>query len=62
MELTLDIKTVITVCGVVALLGGFYYSTQHRLTQLEGQLQDISTQLSEQTGELSQIKKQLKRK
>jgi len=62
MELTLDIKTVITVCGVVALLGGFYYSTQHRLSQLEGQLVDISTQLSEQTGELSQIKKQLRKK
>jgi len=62
MELTLDIKTVITVCGIVALLGGFYYSTQHRLSQLEVQLQDISKQLSVQTGELSQIKKQMKKK
>jgi septation ring formation regulator EzrA len=61
MHMTFDIKTLITVAGVIAVLGGFYYSTQHRLESLESQLNHVSSQLDEQTGELSQIKKQLKK-
>jgi hypothetical protein len=60
--MTFDIKTLITVGGCIALLGGFYYSTQHRLESLEEQLIQVSSQLDGQSGELNQIKKQLKKK
>ena len=62
MKFTLDIKTLLSVGGVIALLGGFYYSTQHRLTSLEGKIEAVSAKLDVQTGELSQIKKQLRRR
>ena len=60
-KLTLDIKTLITVCGVIAMLGGFYYSTQYRLDSLEDQITKISQKLDTQNGELKQIKKQIRR-
>ena len=59
--MTFDVKTLVTVGGVIALLGGFYYSTQHRLESLEDQLTHVSSQLDEQSGELNQIKKQLRK-
>tara|TARA_R100001082_G_scaffold74772_1_gene43215 strand:- start:184 stop:378 length:195 start_codon:yes stop_codon:yes gene_type:complete len=61
MNLTLDIKTLITVGGLIAVLGGFYYSTQHRLSSLEASLDSVSAQLDEQSGELKQIQKQIRR-
>ena len=60
-KLTLDIKTLITVCGIIAMLGGFYYSTQYRLDDLEDQITKISQKLDTQNGELKQIKKQIRR-
>ncbi len=60
-KLTLDIKTLITVCGIIAMLGGFYYSTQYRLDALEDQITKISQKLDTQNGELKQIKKQIRR-
>ena len=62
MEMTFDIKTMITVAGVIALMGGFYYSTQHRLGSLEEQINVIGQKIDIQSGELSQIQKQLKAK
>ena len=62
MEMTIDIKTMITAAGIVAVLGGFYYSTQYRLVMLEGQMNEISQKLDVQSGELNQIQKQLKKK
>ena len=58
MELTLDIKTILTIGGIIALLGGFYYSTQHRLGSLEEAVTLVSEQLDVQSGELKQIQKQ----
>jgi len=43
----LDLKTVITLCTFAATIGGFYYSTQIRLDNLEE--------------EVTQVKKQVKR-
>lgn len=60
-KLTLDIKTLITVCGIIAMLGGFYYSTQYRLDALEDKITKISQKLDTQSGELKQIKKQIRR-
>ena len=62
MEFNVDLKTLITVAGIVAVLGGFYYSTQYRLVILEKQMNEISQKLDIQNGELNQIQKQLKGK
>ena len=43
----LDIKTLITLLAIAATLGGFYYTTQARLDNLEQ--------------EVTQVKKQIKR-
>ena len=61
MKLTFDIKTLITLGGLIAVLGGFYYSTNHRLETLEANLSEINQQLDEQGGELKQIQKQIRR-
>ena len=60
MNITFDIKTLITLGGLVAVLGGFYYSTNHRLEALEVNLGEINQQLDEQSGELKQIQKQIR--
>jgi len=62
MKFELDIKTTLTTGGIIALLGGFYYSTQYRLTSLEEKVEQTSEQLNIQNGELIQIQKQLKPK
>ena len=55
MAVTLDIKTLIAVGALVATLGGFYYSTTHRLVALESQIQSVQS-------DVLIIKKQLRRK
>ena len=62
MKFELDIKTILAIGSIIALLGGFYYSTQHRLTSLEEKVEQASAQLDIQSGELSQMQKQLKSK
>jgi len=49
----LDIKTLITLFTIAATLGGFYYSTQIRLDNLE---QEVS-QLQKQVKRLAKKKK-----
>ena len=61
MNITLDIKTLITIAGIVALLGGFYYSTNHRLSHLESQLVEVTKGQDELSGQLKQIQKQLRK-
>ena len=62
MKFELDIKTILAIGSIIALLGGFYYSTQYRLTSLEEKVEQASAQLDIQSGELSQMQKQLKSK
>ena len=62
MNITLDMRTLLTIGGIIAVLGGFYYSTQHRLSSLEDKIEHVSTQLDSQSGELKQIKKQLRKR
>jgi hypothetical protein len=41
----LDIKTVITLLTFAAVLGGFYYTTQMRLDNLENDVSGIKRQI-----------------
>ena len=37
-----DIKFIITICGFVALMGGFYYTTTLRLEKLEEEVKELN--------------------
>ena len=41
----LDIKTVITIVAFAVTMGGFYYTTQLRLDNLEGNVMSVEKQL-----------------
>ena len=41
----LDIKTVITLCTLVATMAGFYYSTEIRLDNLEEEVTQLQKQV-----------------
>ena len=45
-ELKFDIKTVITIITAAAILGGFYYTTQHRLDMIEEKIAELETDLT----------------
>lgn len=55
MEFKLDIKTLIAVGAFAATMGGFYYSTTHRLSSLEDKIENVQD-------DVTIIKKQLRRK
>lgn len=55
MEFRLDIKTLIAVGTFAATMGGFYYSTTHRLDSVEDKVENIQQ-------DVTIIKKQLRRK
>ena len=54
----IDIKTIVFLMGSVAVLGGFYYTTQHRLDHLE----KITETLSAETNRLDIDIKRIQRK
>ena len=41
MKISLEITTIITLVTIAAFLGGFYYSTQDRLDDLETKIEKI---------------------
>ena len=41
MKMELNIGTILTIGGVIAVLGGFYYTTQHSLNNIESELERI---------------------
>jgi len=41
MKLELNITTILTIGGIIAVLGGFRYTTQHRLDHIETELERI---------------------
>ena len=55
MKAEIDIKTGIAIITAIAVLGGFYYTTQHRLDHLEGKVTALQ-------GEIERIEKLSKRK
>ena len=61
MSITLDIKTLIAVGSIIAVLGGFYYSTQHRLNSVESKIETLSEKIDSQTGQIKQIQKQIRK-
>ena len=57
MKLELNLATILTIGGVIAVLGGFYYTTQHRLDHLEGKV----TALQEEIARVEKIAKRKKK-
>ena len=45
MKLDLDLKTLITIAAFAAAMGGFYYTTQDRLTNLEEDVIQLQKQI-----------------
>jgi len=41
-----DVKSLIPVFSIVAVLGGFYYTTEHRLTQLEEEIETLKEDIA----------------
>ena len=41
MDNKLDLKFIITICGLIAILGGFYYTTSLRLDKLESEVEEL---------------------
>jgi len=61
LNITLDIKTLIAIAGIVAAGGGAYYSTQHRLDHLEAWVEQATKTIDQQAVELKQFRRHLKR-
>jgi len=55
--MNIDIKTLLPVLTGAAVLGGFYYTTQHRLDILEVQIKEIEIELSKVKKIANKIKK-----
>ena len=49
MKFNLDIKTLITLFTIATVLGGFYYSTQIRLDNLESEISQMHKQIKRLT-------------
>lgn len=45
MKINLDLKTLITIVAFAATMGGFYYSTQERLTNLENEISTLDKKI-----------------
>ena len=45
MKLDLDLKTLITIAAFAAAVGGFYYTTEDRLTHLEEDVMQLQKQI-----------------
>jgi hypothetical protein len=42
----LDLKTVITLLGIAAMMGGFYYTTEMRLNNLESKVASLTKKVN----------------
>jgi len=57
----LDLKILITIGGIIAVLGGFYFTTQLRLDSLEEKIEKISSEIHEKHHEIEKQIARLKR-
>jgi|19_taG_2_1085344.scaffolds.fasta_scaffold262927_1 hypothetical protein len=55
-----QLKSLLPILAIVALLGGFYYTTQYRLQALETKVDEMSNKIQQISRRLTQIKKQIK--
>jgi len=46
MKTEIDIKTALTVAGTIALLAGFYYTTQMRLDNIEQEISELHSEIA----------------
>ena len=60
-EISIDLKTLITVLLLAGSGGGFWYTTQHRLDSVESKLEIVSQDVNGLEGQLKQIQKQLRK-
>ena len=58
----LDIKTLITLFTIAATLGGFYYSTGHRLDYLEDQVTVLQSSNAGLQKQIQRLNRQIKGK
>ena len=58
----LDIKTLITLFTIAAALGGFYYSTEHRLDHLEDQITVLQSSNDNLLKQVQRLNRQIKGK
>ena len=45
-HVSFDIKTLMSIIAATAVLGGFYYTTQHRLDHLELKIEELETEIA----------------
>tara|TARA_Y100000034_G_scaffold119991_1_gene162345 strand:- start:929 stop:1114 length:186 start_codon:yes stop_codon:yes gene_type:complete len=58
----LDIKTLITLFAFAATVGGFYYSTEVRLTHLESHISGLQSETIDLKKQVQRLSRQIKRK
>jgi hypothetical protein len=54
-----NIKGLLPLFAIVAALGGFYYTTQHRLDHLEGEMEDLTASVIQLADNVDQISRQV---
>lgn len=60
-SIKLDVKTLITVGTIIAVLGGFYFTTELRLGSLESEVQNLTAKVESLQSAVQDSSKQTKR-
>ena len=60
-SIKLDLKSIITVGTIIAVLGGFYFTTELRLGSLETEVQNLSAKVESLQSAVQNSSKQTKR-
>ena len=61
MKLQLQLSHIITILSLVALLGGFYYTTQFRLSALEDVQSESAEKISKLEKRINGLQKRIKK-
>ena len=60
-SLKVDIKTFLTIGGILVVLGGFYYTTQMRLDTLENKVEILTEDMRSTRATVDGVSKHMKR-